>query len=68
MNFLKLKNITYSYDGKENIFEDVNMDFEQGKIYSILGESGCGKTTLLSLLAGLDFPTQGSLCFKRFGL
>lgn len=65
MNFLKLKNITYSYDGKENIFEDVNMDFEQGKIYSILGESGCGKTTLLSLLAGLDFPTQGSLCFKN---
>ena len=32
MNFLKLENITYSYDGKENIFEDVNMDFEQGKI------------------------------------
>lgn len=65
MNFLKLENITYSYDGKENIFEDVNMDFEQGKIYCILGESGCGKTTLLSLLAGLDFPTQGRLYFKN---
>lgn len=65
MNFLKLENITYSYDGKENIIEDVNMDFEQGKIYCILGESGCGKTTLLSLLAGLDFPTQGRLYFKN---
>ena len=65
MNFLKLENITYSYDGKENIFEDVNMDFEQGKIYCILGESGCGKTTLLSLLAGLDFPTQGRLYFTN---
>lgn len=65
MNFLKLENITYSYGGKENIFEDVNMDFEQGKIYCILGESGCGKTTLLSLLAGLDFPTQGRLYFKN---
>lgn len=65
MIFLKLENITYSYDGKENIFEDVNMDFEQGKIYCILGESGCGKTTLLSLLAGLDFPTQGRLYFKN---
>ncbi len=65
MNFLKLENITYSYDGKENIFEDVNMDFEQGKIYCILGESGCGKTTLRSLLAGLDFPTQGRLYFKN---
>lgn len=65
MNFLKLENITYSYDGKENIFEDVNMDFEQGKIYCILGESGCGKTTLLSLLAGLDFTTQGRLYFKN---
>ena len=65
MNFLKLENITYSYDGKENIFEDVNMDFEQGKIYCILGESGCGKTTLLSLLAGLYFPTQGRLYFKN---
>ena len=50
--------------GKENIFEDVNMDFEQGKIYSILGESGCGKTTLLSLLAGLDFPTREVFVLK----
>ena len=63
MNFLKLENITYSYDGKENIFEDVNMDFEQGKIYCILGESGCGKTTLLSLLAGFRFSYSGKALF-----
>lgn len=32
MNFLKLENITYSYDGKENIFEDVNMVFERKRL------------------------------------
>ncbi|MDK7046846.1 ATP-binding cassette domain-containing protein, partial [Escherichia coli] len=51
---LKLNNVDYSY-GATNIpvLRNVNADFESGKIYSITGQSGAGKSTMLSLLAGL---------------
>ena len=51
---LALQNVTYKYEGSsKNIFKDVNMDFEKGKVYTIVGKSGAGKSTLLNLLAGL---------------
>ena len=36
-------------------------DFEPGKLYAIIGKSGSGKTTLMSLMAGLDLPTEGEI-------
>ncbi len=61
---LKLNNVDYSY-GTTNIpvLKNVNADFESGKIYSITGQSGAGKSTMLSLLAGLDTPTKGTVLF-----
>lgn len=61
---LKLNNVDYSY-GATNIpvLKNVNVDFESGKIYSITGQSGAGKSTMLSLLAGLDTPTKGTVLF-----
>lgn len=61
---LKLNNVDYSY-GATNIpvLRNVNVDFESGKIYSITGQSGAGKSTMLSLLAGLDTPTKGTVLF-----
>lgn len=61
---LKLNNVDYSY-GATNIpvLRNVNSDFESGKIYSITGQSGAGKSTMLSLLAGLDTPTKGTVLF-----
>ena len=45
------------------VLRNVNADFESGKIYSITGQSGAGKSTMLSLLAGLDTPTKGTVLF-----
>ncbi len=47
--------------GKKNIFKDVSLDFERGKITAIMGPSGTGKTTLLKLIGGQLQPDQGSV-------
>lgn len=60
---LNTKNIGYWYTNNPDdyLFKDVNLSFERGKIYAILGQSGSGKTTFLSLLAGLDSPKAGKI-------
>jgi len=63
MSILKLQNIGYSYDGRTNVLENINYEFEKGKVYAIVGRSGAGKTTLLSLLSGLVSPTAGTILF-----
>jgi len=69
MSTLALKNVTYKYEGgSKNIFKDVNMDFEKGKVYTIVGKSGAGKSTLLNLLAGLDTATDGSVTYENENL
>lgn len=47
------------------ILQDVSVDFFAGKSYLIEGASGSGKSTLLHLLAGLDVPTVGQVCFNE---
>lgn len=64
---LKIINLSYKYqDGKREkiILDNLSMGFESGKFYALIGESGSGKTTFLSLLAGLDKPQSGSILFK----
>ena len=64
MSTLTLQNVSYKYEGTEKIiFENVNLQFEAGKIYTIVGKSGAGKSTLLSLLSGLDTATKGQIDF-----
>lgn len=64
MAVLATKDLTYYYFTDRMIFENLNLEFECGKIYVILGASGSGKTTLLSLLGGLDMPKGGSVLFE----
>ena len=45
--------------------DDIDLRIEDGEFFAMLGPSGCGKTTTLRMVAGLEFPTQGSL--KIFG-
>lgn len=40
---------------------NINLNIKQGEFIAIIGESGCGKTTLLNLIAGLDYPTSGKI-------
>jgi putative ABC transport system ATP-binding protein len=65
MSTLTLQNVSYKYEGaKRTIFDDVNLEFEAGKVYTIVGKSGAGKSTLLSLISGLDIATSGRIEFN----
>ncbi len=64
MSILKMCNVKYSYGGNRAVLKNISVEFEAGKIYAVLGSSGCGKTTLLSLLGGLDNPSDGQVLFQ----
>lgn len=62
MSLMKIDNMSFAYStGGRKILEHVNAEFEEGKIYALVGRSGAGKTTLLSLLAALTSPSEGSI-------
>lgn len=61
MRGIKFRNITKSYDGKNNIIENFNLDIDDGEFLVLLGPSGCGKSTLLRILAGLEELTSGEI-------
>lgn len=64
MSVLQTKDLKYYYFSDRIIFENLNLSFERGKVYVILGASGSGKTTLLSLFGGLDAPKGGEILFE----
>lgn len=67
MSILTLKDVSYTYKNKYQKVEavkSVSFAFQQGKVYAIVGKSGSGKTTMLSLLAGLDIPTAGQVVYQ----
>lgn len=65
MSLLKLKDVTYRYESTtKDVLENVNVEFEKGKLYVIQGKSGAGKTTLLSLISGLDVCSNGEVLFE----
>jgi sulfonate transport system ATP-binding protein len=47
--------------GERTVLQDVHLNIRDGEFVAVVGRSGCGKTTLLRLLAGLQFPTQGEV-------
>lgn len=63
---LEVKDIVYHYKAnkEKNVLNGISYGFEEGTIYAILGTSGSGKTTFLSLLAGLDVPVSGSVLYE----
>jgi len=62
MALLELQNITAGYD-KNIILKDLNFQVEKGELVSLLGSSGCGKTTTLRLIAGFSNPIDGKFVF-----
>lgn len=66
MAILEAKELSYFYqdgDSKRYILNNVTYSFEKGKFYTILGESGSGKTTFLSLICALDEPKSGEVLY-----
>ena len=63
---LEVKDIVYHYKANKdkNVLSGISYGFEEGTVYAILGTSGSGKTTFLSLLAGLDVPVSGSVLYE----
>lgn len=65
MAILKLEDVKYKFEGNNRYaLKDINIEFEEGKIYSIIGQAGSGKSTLLSIISGLDNCTEGNIFYK----
>ena len=67
MSILQAQNVHYIYQSKYqkvHAVKGIDFEFEEGRFYAIVGKSGCGKTTFLSLLAGLDLPTEGQIVYS----
>ncbi len=67
---IELRNVSFRYGGPEapNILSDLNLDIAPGKMIAFVGRSGCGKTTLIKLIAGLLEPTEGTILFDNVDL
>lgn len=65
--FLKVENISKSYPikggekGSVTIYENINFTMKKGEFTCVIGHSGCGKSTILNNLAGLDLPSSGAI-------
>lgn len=68
---IKLENITKMYKkNKKNIIalNNININFESGKFYAIMGNSGSGKSTLLNIIGLLDYPSSGILRINNLNI
>ena len=64
--FLKVEGLAKTYPGaSEPVFDGVNFDIAQGEFVCIIGHSGCGKTTILNVLAGLESASTGHVFMDR---
>ncbi len=61
MTFLDMRQVSYSYPGYPNVVDQVDWRIARGEVHSLVGRSGCGKTTLLKLAAGLLRPDTGAI-------
>lgn len=62
---IDIQNLSFHYKRSQPLYSGLNMALRSGNIYGLLGENGVGKTTLLKLVAGLLFPTEGQC--RTFG-
>lgn len=60
---IKIHQLTKTF-GNRTVFSDLNLNFDAGKVYALIGNSGCGKTTLLNMVAKLEPYDQGSIQYK----
>lgn len=62
MSNIDIENLSFAYENGNNlILKDISTHIDSGEFVCILGQSGCGKSTMLRLLAGLENPTEGAI-------
>ncbi|MFO8066395.1 MAG: ABC transporter ATP-binding protein [Bacteroidales bacterium] len=56
---INISKLTFGYNKKRHLFEDLDLQIKQGSVYGLFGMNGAGKTTLLKLVSGMLFPKSG---------
>src|SRR2546426_3398238 len=67
---IELRAVSFKYGGPESpdILKNITLDLPPGRMVALVGRSGCGKTTLIKLIAGLFEPTEGTIFFDNVDL
>ena len=62
-SFIRLESVSKDFD-QHRVVRNISLDIEKGELFAILGGSGCGKTTLLRMLAGFEVPSEGRILIE----
>jgi len=62
---ISFKNVSFSYDGERASLNNINLEIKQGETVALVGSTGSGKTTLVSLIARFYNPTSGSISIDK---
>lgn len=64
MSIIEFRNVSKSYTPGETVIKNLSLNIEAGEFITLIGESGCGKTTLLKMINGLILPSEGDIAVK----
>ena len=65
MDFVSINNVSFEYKKDHPVIKSINWGIPKGEFHSLIGRSGCGKTTLLKIAAGLITPTAGGVAIDN---
>lgn len=65
---IKFTSVDFSYDLKTPVLKDINFEAKAGEIVALVGESGVGKSTLIELISGYNFPTKGEVLIDNVNI